>query len=134
MVGDETADKIGKIIGGDAGIEGAGKAFHAAGVGLGEKPFQEAAELRELAPDDGCAQGKRVARGHFAQELGATVEIMRVRKIVFRVIDAVFSWAGSATEDAVGTEMDETSAPAGAEFSEAMRQQRVDGDAGHGGL
>src|SRR5439155_16262632 len=63
--------------------------------------------------------------GDLAEQLRASVEIDRVRRVLLDVL------AAPAGEDAVGAEMDETRARVSAELREEMREERIDRDAEH---
>ena len=123
MVGDQVSHESGEIIRAHAGPEMSRETPHGA-TPLREEPFQQGAELAQLATNDRRAQGECVRYADLAQELGASVEILRVRHVFLGVI------AAPAAEHAVGTEMDDPPVPRRGGRRESVGQQGIDRKAG----
>src|ERR1700728_4440667 len=109
------------MVGGYARVDDAAVAGHTAAF-LREKPIKQGAMFFDFAPDHRRPQGEGILRRNFTKELGAAIQVLRVRWILFRVT------APQPGEHAIRGEMNDAATPRTSPRCQLMRQQRVECD------
>src|ERR1039458_4829112 len=92
---------------------------------LRQEPVEQRAMFGEFPANDGSPQRERIVHRRLAEKLRLSVEILGVGVIFFAVPSTL------ATEYAVGTEVNEASAPRGSHLGELVGQERIDCDTGN---
>ena len=101
---DDRRDQLGQVVGGHSGVDDSPVSANRFMI-LRQEPVQQRAVFGEFPANDGSPQSEGVGAGYLAEKLGLSVEILGVGVIFFGVAPTF------AAEYAVGTEMDDASAP-----------------------